>query len=339
MTAATADFLRSSWEEGGCLPAIDAELDNNGKLVPKVRVINPGWNSRKSSGYMYLIMFGVIEERETTNSRGRCLQTFASFPMGVGRSKATPEELLEAVLELDITVRRTAGSNEKVVYGCSRVNRLLTPWHKVLDHGCIFPAIKVCNNIDLVMLEKAQKFRPVFLTITLLTDAGFYKVPSSMLDFRMSNAVSFNLMVELKVGADFQGCGVRGIITEEGEKIVTFMVHIGNFVRKRGREYSMEYCKQKVERMMMQFSLGAVGGLSLHVGFKGKVSHALKAQLGYRSQVCYSLMDINPALNKIMWKAQCEINKVIAVFQPSVPREFQIYDDVLIDNTGKILKT
>ncbi|UQM99607.1 matrix protein [memana virus] len=337
--AGTADFLPSTWEEGGTLNAFDAELDEEGHLIPKVKVLNPGFNTRKGHGYVYMILYGIVEEKELGLNHKRGFRTFASFPLGVGKTRASQDELLAECLKLDITVRRTAGANEKVVYGCSNLPEKLLPWRRVLETGCIFPASKVCCNIDLILLDKPQRFRPIFLTITRLTDSGVYQIPKAILDFRMTKAISFNLLVYLKVGADFTGCGVKGIVNEEGEKLVTFMVHMGNFSRGKGKEYSVEYCKNKVNKMDLHFSLGAIGGLSLHVYAKGKISKMLRAQMGYKRQICYSLMDINPALNKVMWKAECQIEKVTAVFQPSVPKDFKIYDDVLIDNTGKILKS
>ncbi|BBG92171.1 matrix protein [Feline paramyxovirus 163] len=333
-----ANFKNSSWEEGGTLVAIDAEADENGRLIPKYRVINPGWNSRKSSGYMYLIIYGIIEEKESNDKKLRGLKAFGSFPLGVGKSNAEPQELLDAILKLDITVRRTCGSGEKIVYGTSGISSILDPWREILSHGAIFSAIKICSNVDIVMVDRMQKLRPIFLTITKLTDAGIYKIPKTILDFRANNAIAFNLLVELNIGADFTNSGVKGILNDDGLRITTFMIHIGNFIRKRGKTYSVEYCRQKVDKMDMRFSLGAVGGLSLHIKFAGKVSKALKAQMGLKNIICYSLMDTNPYLNRVMWKAECSINKVTAIFQPSVPKDFRIYDDVLIDNTGKILQ-
>ncbi|WEU70878.1 MAG: matrix protein [Eothenomys eva jeilongvirus] len=336
--AGKADFLRSSWEEGGTLLAIDPEADVKGKLIPKVRVINPGRNSRKSAGYMYLLVHGIIEEKDQSSPSSKGLKTFAALPLGVGKSTALPQDLLDSVVDLDITVRRTAGSSEMLVFGTTNIKSNLEPWKDILMTGALFPAIKVCNNVDMVAVDRAQRFRPIFLTITMLTDAGVYKVPKNILDFRMAKAVSFNLLVELVVGTDFSTSGIKGMINDEGEKVTTFMVHIGNFLRKRNREYSVDYCRQKIDKMDLRFSLGAVGGLSLHVNICGKMSHALKAQLGYNTTICYSLMDTNPYLNKVMWKAECRINKVTAVLQPSVPKEFKIYEDVLIDHTGKIMK-
>ncbi|WKD80572.1 matrix protein [Paramyxoviridae sp. 1] len=333
-----ADFLPSSWHDGGTLYAIDAEADDQGRLVPKYRVVNPGWNSRKDSGYMYLLIYGIIEEKEMRDKKNRGFKAFGAFPLGVGKSNADPQDLLDAVLQLDITVRRTAGSGEKLVMGTTNISPLLSPWKDILVNGAIFQAIKVCNNVDMIMVDRPQKLRPIFLTITLLTDAGCYKIPKTILDFRASGAISFNLLVTLSVGADFTPSGVKGMVDEDGEKVTTFMVHIGNFVRKGNKQYSVDYCRQKVDKMDLRFSLGAVGGLSFHVKLAGKVSKALRAQLGYKSTICYSLMDTNPYLNRVMWKAECSIRKVTAVFQPSVPKEFRIYDDVLIDHTGKILR-
>ncbi|UQM99598.1 matrix protein [Meliandou praomys virus] len=336
--AGIAEFNNSAWEEGGTLVAIEAEADSSGRLIPKYRVINPGRNSRKSAGYMYLLVYGIVEEKTPPNNQKRGTKTFASFPLGVGRSTALPEDLLNAILGLEITVRRTCGSSEMLVYGTNTIPPILSPWTGILTTGAIFPAIKVCTNVDLVAVDRPQKFRPIFLTITMLTDAGVYKVPKNILDFRMANAVSFNLLIELLVGSDFTNSGVKGMVNSDGEHVTTFMIHIGNFHRKNKKEYSVDYCRQKIDKMDLRFALGAVGGLSLHVTVAGRMSHALKAQLGYKTSLCYSLMDTNPYLNKVMWKSECSIKKVTAVLQPSIPREFKVYEDVLIDHTGKIMK-
>lgn len=340
----TAEFSRSAWEEGGTLEALEAEADDSGKLIPKYRVVNPGWNDRKGNGYMYLLIYGIIEEkpsvegsRITKKERGGN-KAFGAFPLGVGKSRASPQDLLDAILNLDITVRRTAGAGEKLVMGTSNISPLLSPWKDILYYGAIFSAIKVCSNVDVVQVDKNLRLRPVFLTITMLTDAGCYKVPRSVLEFRLNNAMSFNLLIELIVGSDLNASGIKGMVTKSGERVTTFMIHIGNFVRKRGKEYSVDYCRQKVDKMDLRFSLGAVGGLSLHVKIAGRMSKTLRAQLGYKSLICYSLMDTNPYLNRLMWKSECSINKVTAVFQPSVPKDFKIYDDILIDHTGRILK-
>ncbi|UOL48951.1 matrix protein [Wenzhou Myotis laniger paramyxovirus 2] len=336
----TADFLSKSWEEGGTLEAFEVETDNNGKLKPKVKVINPGLNDRKGTGYMYLIICGFIEDSPNHDSESKKRQTWClgSFPLGVGKSHSSPEQLLNAVLALEITVRRTAGYDEKLVFGTSNIKPDLHPWANLLSQGAVFPALKVCSSVETIPLDRPLTFRPVFLTITMLTDAGVYKVPKNILEFRYRNAISFNLLVQIKIGGEFQHSGIKGHVNENGDTVTTFMVHIGNFARKNGKVYSADYCRQKVEKMDLRFSLGAVGGLSLHVRVGGKMSKVLRAQLGYRKLICYSLMDTNPFLNRLMWKYECTISKITAVFQPSVPVDFKIYEDVLIDHTGKILQ-
>ncbi|UOL48958.1 matrix protein [Wufeng Murina leucogaster paramyxovirus 1] len=338
----SADFLPASWTEGGTLPAFEPESDEFGKLVPKLKVINPGGNSRRSSGYMYLIVYGIIEIDEKGSSpkanKKDKIWCLGSFPLGVGKTLQSPEVLLDAVTSLSITVRRTAGYDEKIVYGTQKISPELQPWSDILRYGAVFPATKVCAHVEMLPLDKHLKFRPVFLTVTQLTDAGIYKVPRNVLEFRYKNAISFNLLVAVKIGADLSRHGIKGVVNEEGKEVTTFMVHIGNFARKRGKVYSADYCRKKVDKMDLRFSLGAIGGLSLHVRVCGKMSHALRAQLGYKKQVCYSLMDTNPYLNKFMWKYECAIDKVTAVFQPSVPTEFKIYNDVIIDHTGKIMQ-
>ncbi|UOX72988.1 matrix protein [Jingmen Crocidura shantungensis henipavirus 2] len=335
-----SDFRPKSWEEGGVLKSIEAELDSKGYMVPKYRVINPGGNDRKTLGYMYLIAYGFVEDAPSETQVGEkpTIRTVAAYPFGVGASDASPEELLKSACSLEVSVRRTAGATEKIVMGAKGTLGSLTPWAPVLTTGAIFNAAKICNNVDLIQLGVPQRLRIFFLSITLLTDKGVYKIPKTVLDFRESNAIAFNLLISLRIDTDLTRAGMKGLIDKDGKRVATFMLHIGNFVRRGKKPYSIEYCKKKVEMMSMIFSLGAVGGLSFHIRFTGKLSKRLIASMKFHRNICYCLMDINPGLNKLTWNHECEIQKVTAVFQPSIPRDFKIYDDVLIDTTGKILK-
>ncbi|UQM99625.1 matrix protein [meleucus virus] len=333
------DFLPSTWATKGSLEDIRPEYDHEGKIKPRVRVVDPGAGTRRTGGYMYLFLQGIIEDslpdyEPATRPPGR---TLAAYPLGVGQSIAGPYELLAACMELSIVVRRTVGSTEKLVfYNCTPLN-VLGPWKAMLQNGCIFDANKVCKRVEEIPLEKDQKFRPIYLTITLLTDSGLYKTPSFVQDIRADNAVAFNLLVKLSTGQGIMSKLYPAAGHREAEGSVSFMVHVGLFMRGRKKAYSHDYCRLKVERMNLQFSLGGVGGVSFHMRIQGKMSKSLHAQLGFHRSVCYSLMDINPSLNKVLWRTQCSIQSVTAVFQPSVPSEFKIYNDVMIDHTGKIL--
>nr|WPV62658.1 MAG: matrix protein [Jingmen rodent narmovirus 1]WPV62664.1 MAG: matrix protein [Jingmen rodent narmovirus 1] len=333
------EFLPGTWATKGLLEDIRPEYDQEGKIKPRVRVIDPGSGTRRTGGFMYLFLQGIIEDLQTefepaTRPPGR---TLAAYPLGVGQSCAGPYELLTACLELNIVVRRTVGSTEKVVFYNSTPLNVLSPWKSILMNGSIFDATKVCKKVEDIPLEKEQRFRPVFLTITLLTDSGLYKTPTMIQDIRADNAVAFNLLVYLNIGQGIMGKLYPAVKPEQEMTTVSFMVHVGLFMRGRKKAYSHDYCRLKVERMNLQFALGGVGGVSFHLRIQGKLSKALHAQIGFHRCICYPLMDINPSLNKLLWRTQCSIGRVIAVFQPSVPSEFRIYNDVLIDNTGKIL--
>ncbi|UQM99573.1 matrix protein [denestis virus] len=333
------DFLPNTWVEKGVIEDLRPEFDHEGKMKPRVRVIDPGAGTRKTSGFMYLFLQGIVEDHYSTitpESRptGR---TMAALPMGVGQSLAGPYELLTACLELKIVVRRTAGSSEKLVFYNTTPLDVLAPWKALLQNGGIFDANKVCRKVEEIPLDKEQTFRPVFLTITLLTDAGLYKTPSMVQDIRANGGVSFNLLVHLKTGPTMAERLYPTLRENQTPPEISFMVHVGLFLRRKKEPYSHDYCRIKVERMNLQFALGGVGGVSFHVRIPGKISKTLYAQLGFHKSICYPLMDVNPTLNKLLWRTQCEIKKVTAVFQPSVPSEFRVYQDVLIDNTGKIL--
>nr|APT69528.1 matrix [Henipavirus hendraense] len=335
-----SDFSPTSWENGGYLNKVEPEIDKHGSMIPKYKIYTPGANERKFNNYMYMICYGFVEdvERSPESGKRKKIRTIAAYPLGVGKSTSHPQDLLEELCSLKVTVRRTAGATEKIVFGSSGPLHHLLPWKKILTGGSIFNAVKVCRNVDQIQLEKQQSLRIFFLSITKLNDSGIYMIPRTMLEFRRNNAIAFNLLVYLKIDADLAKAGIQGSFDKDGTKVASFMLHLGNFVRRAGKYYSVEYCKRKIDRMKLQFSLGSIGGLSLHIKINGVISKRLFAQMGFQKNLCFSLMDINPWLNRLTWNNSCEISRVAAVLQPSVPREFMIYDDVFIDNTGKILK-
>nr|ADX95993.1 matrix protein [Peste des petits ruminants virus] len=328
------DFDKSAWDVKGSIARIEPTTYHDGRLIPHVRVIDPGLGDRKDECFVYLFLLGVIEDNDPLSPPvGR---TFGSLPLGVGRSTARPEELLREATELDIVVRRTAGLNEKLVFYNNTPLSLLTPWRKVLTTGSVFSANQVCNAVNLVPLDTPQRFRVVYMSITRLSDNGYYSVPRRMLEFRSANAVAFNILVTLRIENGTNPS--RYIVGSWENPEVTFMVHVGNFRRKKNKVYSADYCKMKIEKMGLVFALGGIGGTSLHIRSTGKMSKTLHAQLGFKKILCYPLMDINEDLNRYLWRAECRIVKIQAVLQPSVPQEFRVYDDVIINDDQGLFK-
>lgn len=328
------DFDSSSWDTKGSLAPILPNTYSDGRLIPQVRVIDPGLGDRKDECYVYLFLLGIIEDASAeTPPRGRA---FGALPLGVGKTLAKPEELLREAVALDIVVRRTAGVNEKLVFYNNTPLNILLPWKKVLTNGSIFSANQVCSSVDNIPLDISQRFRVVYMTLTRLSDDGCYRVPRGMLEFRSGNAIAFNILVTIQT--DTPVSYNRGSSTLLTGKEVTFMVHIGNFRRKTNKAYSAEYCRMKIEKMGLVFALGGIGGTSLHVRCTGKMSKNLNAHLGLRKILCYPLMEVNEDLNRQLWRTECRIVKIQAVLQPSVPNDFRIYNDVIINDDQGLFK-
>lgn len=324
------EFNPDSWDIRGALAPIVTDTTPDGRLIPKVRVIDPGLGDKRGEGMKYLLIHGVIED-VGANPIGRA---FAAFPLGFGKSSSTPEDLLRAVISLSISVRRTAGASEKLVMFNTSPLGILAPWGKVLNNGCIFNASQVCSAVEMIPLDIPQWLRPVYLTITILSDSGCYQVPRSIQDFRANGCIAFNLVVALSVHGDLDKPRGYPPVAEGAETFVTFMLHIGVFKRKAKKVYSTAYCLQKIEKMKLVFALGGIGGVSLHIRIRGKMSRTLHAQLGFRNHLVYPLMYVNGQLNRVLWKKECKIDKIIGVLQPSVPTDFKVYDDIVIDMTN-----
>nr|P22046.1 RecName: Full=Matrix protein [Rinderpest virus (strain Kabete O)]AAA47398.1 envelope matrix protein (M) [Rinderpest morbillivirus] len=328
------DFDKSAWDVKGSIQPIGPKTYSDGRLIPQVRVIDPGLGVRKDECFSYIFLWGLSEDSDPLSPPiGR---TFGSLPLGVGRSTARPEELLKEATILDILVRRTAGFNEQLVFYDNSPLKVLTPWKKVLTSGSVFNANQVCETVNLIPLDFYQRFRVVYMSITRLSDNGGYDIPRHWPEFRSMNAIAFNSLVTIR----FEQSPIEHwrILNSEHLLVATFMVHIGNFQRKKTDMYSADYCKPKIEKMGLVFALGGIGGTSLHIRATGKMSKTLWALEGFKKHLCYPLMDINEDLNRELWRSKCKIVRIQAVLQPSVPQDFRVYRDVIIEDDQGLFK-
>nr|AEP95738.1 matrix protein [Measles morbillivirus] len=328
------DFDKSARDIKGSIAPTQPTTHSDGRLVPQARTTDPGPGDRKDERSMHTPLLGVAEDSDPPGPPiGRAP---GSPPLGVGRSTAKPEELLKEATEPDTVVRRTAGLNEKPAPYNNTPPTLLTPWRKVPTTGSVPNANQVCNAVNPTPLDTPQRLRAIHTSITRPSDNGHHTAPRRMLEFRPVNAVAFNPLATLRID---KAIG-PGKITDNAEQPpeATSMVHIGNLRRKKSEVYSADYCKMEIEKMGLVFALGGIGGTSLHIRSTGKMSKTLHAQLGFKKTLCYPLMDINKDLNRLLWRSRCKIVRIQAVFQPSAPQEFRIYDDVIINDDQGPLK-
>nr|CAA34587.1 unnamed protein product [Measles morbillivirus] len=253
-----------------------------------------------------------------------------SPPPGAGRPTAKPEELPKEATEPDTVARRTAGPNEKPVLHNNTPPTLPTPRRKAPTTGSVPNANQVCNAANLTPLDTPQRLRAVYMSITRLSDNGYYTVPRRMLEFRSVNAVALNLLATLRTD---KAIG-PGKTTDNAEQPpeATFLVHIGNPRRKKSEVHSADHCKMKIEKMGPVSAPGGIGGTSLHIRSTGKTSKTLHAQLGLKKTPCYPPMDINEDLNRSLWRSRRKTARIQAAPQPSAPQEPRTHDDAITND-------
>nr|UQS35859.1 matrix protein [Respirovirus suis]UQS35877.1 matrix protein [Respirovirus suis]UQS35889.1 matrix protein [Respirovirus suis]UQS35937.1 matrix protein [Respirovirus suis] len=339
-------FPKLSYEEHGYMEPLPLRTGPDKKAVPHIRIIKIGDPPKHGNRYLDILLLGFYEipkevgtygsVSDLTRPTGYTICGSGSLPIGIARYLGTDQELLKASVELKVTVRRTVRSSEMIVYMVDSIPPAMMAWASRLKRGMIFNANKVALAPQCLPIDKDIRFRVVFVNGTSLGSITIAKVPKTLADLALPNSISVNLMVSLKTGASTESKGIIPTLNEKGDKVLNFMVHLGLIHRKVGRVYSMEYCKGKIEKMRLIFSLGLVGGISFHVQLTGVVSKSFVGQLGGKKEICYPLMDVNPHMNLVIWAASVEITGVDAVFQPSIPRDFKYYPNVVAKNIGKI---
>nr|WAW38169.1 matrix protein [Measles virus genotype B3] len=322
------DFDKSAWDTKGSIAPTQPTTHSDGRPVPQVRAIDPGLGDRKDECLMHTSPLGVAEDSDPLGPPiGRAL---GSLPLGVGRSTAKPEELPKEATEPDTVARRTAGPNEKPALHNNTPPTPPTPRRKVPTTGSVPNANQVCNAANPTPLDTPQRFRAVHTSITRLSGNGHYTVPRRMLEPRPVNAVAPNPLATPRTDKAI-GPG-RIIDNAEQPPEATSTVHIGNPRRKKSEVHPADHRKTKIEKMGPVPAPGGTGGTSPHTRSTGKMSKTLHAQLGPKKTLRYPPMDINEDPNRSLWRSRCKIVRIQAVPQPSVPQEFRIYDDVIIND-------
>nr|pir matrix protein - measles virus [Measles morbillivirus] len=328
------DLDKSAWDIKGSIAPTQPTTHSDGRLVPQVRVTDPGLGDRKDERSMYMLPLGVAEDSDPPGPPiGRAS---GPPPLGVGRSTAKPEELPKEATEPDTVARRTAGLNEKPVFHNNTPPTLLIPRRKVPTTGSVLNANQVCNAANPTPLDTPQRPRAVHMSITRPSDNGHHTVPRRMLESRSVNAVALNLLATPRID---KATG-HGKTTDNAEQPpeATSMVHIGNPRRKKSEVHSADHCKTKTEKMGPVPAPGGIGGTSPHIRSTGKMSKTLHAQLGLKKTPCHPPMDTNEDPNRLLWRSRCKTARIQAVPQPSVPQELRIYDDAIINDDQGPLK-
>nr|AGT75308.1 matrix protein [Human respirovirus 3]BEI32403.1 matrix protein [Respirovirus pneumoniae]ARA15337.1 matrix protein [Human respirovirus 3]ATN45416.1 matrix protein [Human respirovirus 3]AWD85041.1 matrix protein [Human respirovirus 3] len=339
-------FPESSFSENGHIEPLPLKVNEQRKAVPHIRVAKIGNPPKHGSRYLDVFLLGFFEMERIKDKYGSVNDLDSdpgykvcgsgSLPIGLAKYTGNDQELLQAATKLDIEVRRTVKAKEMVVYTVQNIKPELYPWSSRLRKGMLFDANKVALAPQCLPLDRSIKFRVIFVNCTAIGSITLFKIPKSMASLSLPNTISINLQVHIKTGVQTDSKGVVQILDEKGEKSLNFMVHLGLIKRKVGRMYSVEYCKQKIEKMRLIFSLGLVGGISLHVNATGSISKTLASQLVFKREICYPLMDLNPHLNLVIWASSVEITRVDAIFQPSLPGEFRYYPNIIAKGVGKI---
>nr|AVM87382.1 matrix protein [Fer-de-lance virus] len=339
-----AEFNPLTWAEHGSLSPMLLEQGPDKKIIPQYRFIAPKAEAGRTKMDWYLTLSGIIEcksqpgtgvDTQPTSS-GKKIVSMGMIPLGVGHTKETPDALLEAVVKLKITVRRTARSSETLIFTFADVDPRLAPWNYNLKSGMGFPSMKVSSQAHLIPVDQRCTMRGVFLIITALGAGSYYKIPRPIQNLTIADTISVNFLVGLTTDGDLSKAGLMSTRDSEGHHTVETMIHLGIFKRTKGKSYTVEYCQTKVLAMDLTFALAGVGGVSLHVIVNGKISKQLLTQLAGHRSICYSLMDINPKINSVLWRPMVEISYIKAVFQPSIPKEFKIYSDVIVKKAGRV---
>ncbi|UQS35949.1 matrix protein [Porcine respirovirus 2] len=339
-------FPKLSYEEHSYMEPLPLSTGPDKKAVPHIRIIKIGDPPKHGNRYLDILLLGSYEIPKEVGTYGSVSDLTrptpyticgsGSPPIGIATYLGTDQELLKASVELQVTVRRTVRSSDLIVYMVDSIPPAMMAWASRLKRGMIFNANKVALAPQCLPIDKDIRFRVVFVNGTSLGSITIAAVPQTLADRALRNSISVSLMVSLKTGASTESKGIIPTLNEKGDKVLNFILHLGFLHSQVGRAYSMQHCKLKIEKMRLIFSLGLVGGISFHVQLTGVVSKSFVGQLGGKKDLCYPLMDVNPHTNLVICAASVEITGVDAVLQPSIPRDFKYYPNVVAENIGQM---
>nr|UCZ51387.1 M [Eptesicus fuscus orthorubulavirus] [Eptesicus fuscus orthorubulavirus] len=322
---------------------IEIETNKEGKklLVKQIRVRTLGHADQDSESICFLNSYGFIKEapkeeefiREDRPPESKITLTACMLPLGPGPNIRSPNQLLKSAADMKISVRKTAGSREQVIFHVTRAPPILQNFQFIRERYACVSSDKFIKSPGKIRAGPDYCYIITFLSLTYCPISQKFKVPRPLLSFRSTRMRSVHLEVIFKIQCSSDSPLKKGLITddEKGVPKASVWIHLCNFYKGRNitKTYDEAYFAEKCKKMALSVGISDLWGPTIVVHAEGKIPKAASLFFNSRGWALHPLSDAAPTLAKSLWSIGCEILEVNAILQGSDYSSLLLSSDVL----------
>ncbi|ACN72642.1 matrix protein [avian paramyxovirus 7] len=318
-------------------------------LQPQVRINRLGSISIEGVRAMFINTYGFIEERPTERTgffqpgekNQQQVVTAGMLTLGQIRTNIDPDEIGEACLRLKVNAKKSAASEEKIVFSILEKPPALMTAPVVQDGGLIAKAEGSIKCPGKMMSEIHYSFRVMFVSITMLDNQSLYRVPTAISSFKNKALYSIQLEVLLEVDVKPESPQCKFLADQKGKKVASVWFHLCNSKKTNasGKPRSLEDMRKKVRDMGIKVSLADLWGPTIIVRATGKMSKYMLGFFSTSGTSCHPVTKSSPDLAKILWSCSSTIIKANAIVQGSVKVDVLTLEDIQVSSAAKINKS
>lgn len=308
------------------------------ELQPQLRTQYLGDITGGKKSAIFVNCYGFVEDHGgrdsgfspiSEESKGSTV-TAACITLGSIEYDSDIKEVAKACYNLQVSVRMSADSTQKVVYTINAKPALLFSSRVVRAGGCVVAAEGAIKCPEKMTSDRLYKFRVMFVSLTFLHRSSLFKVSRTVLSMRNSALIAVQAEVKLGFDLPLDHPMAKYLSKEDGQLFATVWVHLCNFKRtdRRGVDRSVENIRNKVRAMGLKLTLCDLWGPTLVCEATGKMS---KYALGFFSETkvgCHPIWKCNSTVAKIMWSCTTWIASAKAIIQASSARALLTSEDI-----------
>ncbi|ADK12970.1 M [avian paramyxovirus 10] len=328
--------------------------DGTRQLQPQVRYDHIGDSRGGKESSIFLTVYGFIIANpgrnmrtgfETVNEATKpdCI-TAGLVVLGAVRQDNVPEKIVEDVFALDISIKKSATSHEKmtvIIHNCPfSLQRVIT----VRSGGFITSAEDCIKCPSKLQAGVNYGFKPMFLSFTYLNHGKVFRVPRAMYAIQSNLLFKVQLEIEfrLQINADHPQAKMLKKVETNGETIFCGYAwfHLCNFKKTnaKGEARTLVNLQEKVRAMGIKVSLHDLWGPTVIAQITGKSSKYAQGFFSSSGTSCLPVSKSSPELAKLMWSCSTCISEATIIIQAGEKRELLRSEDLEVKGAVEVNK-
>lgn len=267
--------------------------------------------------------------------------TACMLSFGAGPVLDDPQQMLKALDQADIRVRKTASDKEQILFEINKIPNLFKFHQIASDHLIQASSDKYVKSPAKLTAGVNYIYCATFLSVTICSASLKFRVARPILAARSRLVRSVQMEVLLRVFCKPESPVAKSMLQDpDGEGcIASVWFHLCNLCKGRNklRSYDENYFAAKCKKMNLAVSIGDMWGPTILVHAGGHIPTTAKPFFNTRGWVCHPIHQSTPSLAKTLWSSGCEIKSASAILQGSDYASLAKTDDIIYSKV-KIVK-